>query len=75
MKIGQKYFSVLKASLIYLEMMEKNNVKRRIGERLSAKCTKKTVKFGGGSVMVFGMFSPGMLAPVRVPSHYMQTND
>ena len=36
---------------------EKNNVKRRIGERLSAKCTKKTVKFRGGSVMVFGMFS------------------
>ena len=35
----------------------KNNVKRRIGERLSAMCTKKTVKFGGGSVMVFGMFS------------------
>ena len=35
----------------------KNNVKRRIGERFSAKCTKKTVKFGGGSVMVFGMFS------------------
>ena len=35
----------------------KNHVKRCIGERLSAKCTKKTVKFGGGSVMVFGMFS------------------
>ena len=35
----------------------KINVKRRIGERLSAKCTKKTVKFGCGSVMVFGMFS------------------
>ena len=35
----------------------KNNVKRRISERLSVKCTKKTVKFGGGSVMVFGMFS------------------
>ena len=32
----------MKVSLIYLEMMEKNNVKRRIGERLSAKCTKKT---------------------------------
>ena len=48
MKIGQKYFSVIKASLTYLEMMEKNNVKRRIGERLSAKCTKKIVKFGGG---------------------------
>ena len=57
MKIGQKYFSVMKASLIYLEMMEKNNVKRRIGERLNAKYTKKTIKFGGGSVMVFGMFS------------------
>ena len=25
MKIGQKYFSVMKASLIYLEMMEKEN--------------------------------------------------
>ena len=25
----------------------KNNIKRRIGERLSAKCTKKTVKFWG----------------------------
>ena len=35
----------------------KSSVKRRIGEKLSAKCTKKTVKFGGGSVMVFGMFS------------------
>lgn len=32
-------------------------VRRRVGETLSAKCTKKTVKFGGGSVMVFGMFS------------------
>ena len=35
----------------------KNIVKRRIGERLSVKCTKKTVKFAGGNVMVFGMFS------------------
>ena len=35
----------------------KNNVKRRIGERLSAKWTKKIFKFGGGSVLVFGMFS------------------
>ena len=64
MKIGQKYFSVMKASLVYLEMMEKNNVKRRIGERLSAKCTKKTVKFGGGSVMVFGMFSSQGTTPL-----------
>ena len=64
MKIGQKYFSVMKASLIYLEMMEKNNVKRRIGERLSAKCTKKAVKFGGESVMVFGMFSSQGITPL-----------
>ena len=42
----------------------KNNVKRRIGERLSAKCTKKTVKFGGGSVMVFGMFSSQGTTPL-----------
>ena len=44
--------------------MEKNNVKRRIGERLSAKCTKKTVKFGGGSVMVFGMLSSQGTTPL-----------
>ena len=42
----------------------KNNVKRCIGERLSAKCTKKTVKFGGGSVMVFGMFSSQGTTPL-----------
>ena len=42
----------------------KNNVKSRIGERLSAKCTKKTVKFGGGSVMVFGMFSSQGTTPL-----------
>ena len=40
----------------------KSNAKRCIGERLSAKCTEQTVKFGGGSVMVFGMF----LAKVNV---------
>ena len=60
----ENYFSVIKASLIYFEMMEKNNVKRRIGERLSVKCTKKTVKFGGGSVMVFGMFSSQGTTPL-----------
>ena len=38
--------------------------KRRIGERLSAKCTKKTVKFRGGSVMVFGMFSSQGTTPL-----------
>ena len=35
----------------------KNYVRRYKGEEFNPKCTKKTVKFGGGSVMVFGMFS------------------
>ena len=35
----------------------KKFVRRFVGERLNKKCTKKTVKFGGGSVMVFGMIS------------------
>ena len=34
-----------------------NYVRRFQGEKFNAKCTKKTVKFGGGSVSVFGMFS------------------
>ena len=42
----------------------KNNVKRRIRGRLSAKCTKKTVKFGAGSVMVFGMYSSQGTTPL-----------
>ena len=42
----------------------KNNVKRRIGERFSAKCTKKNVMFGGGSVIVFGMFSSQGTTPL-----------
>ena len=43
---------------------KKNNVKRRNGERLRATCTKKTVKFEGGSVMVFGMFSSQGTTPL-----------
>ena len=43
---------------------KKNNVKRRIGERLATKCTKKTVKFVGGSAMVFGMFSSQGTTPL-----------
>ena len=42
----------------------KNNVKRCIGERFSAKCSKKTVRFGDGSVMVFGMFSSQGTTPL-----------
>ena len=43
---------------------KKNNVKRLIGERLSAQFTKKIVKCGGGSVMVFGMFSSQGTTPL-----------
>ena len=42
----------------------KNNLKRRIGVRLSTKCTKKTAKFGGRSVMIFGMFSSQDTTPL-----------
>ena len=34
-----------------------NYVRQFEGEKINAKCLKKMVKFGGGSVMVFGMFS------------------
>ena len=32
-------------------------MRRRVTERYSPKCIKRSVKFGGGSVMVFGMIS------------------
>ena len=37
---------------------------RRPGERLSTKCVKKTVKFGGGSVMVWGIMSAAGVGPL-----------
>lgn len=42
----------------------KTYVKRRVGEKYDVKCTKKTVKFGGGSVMVFGMISSEGTTPL-----------
>ena len=45
----------------------KNNVKRRIGERLSAKCAKKTVKFGAEASWYFECFlSQGTTPLVRL---------
>ncbi len=35
----------------------KHYVRRQTGERLNLKCAKKLVKCGGGSVLVWGMFS------------------
>ena len=47
---------------LFLTFTCSNNVvtvitKQLEGEKLNVKSTKKTVKFGGGSVRVFGMFS------------------
>ena len=39
-------------------------VRRRSGARLNPKCVKKSVKFGGGSVMVWGMFSSAGVGPI-----------
>ena len=35
-----------------------------VRERVNPKCVKKSVKFGGGSVMVWGMFSSEGLGPI-----------
>ena len=42
----------------------KNYVRRKIGERLSIKCVKKTVKHGAGSVMVWGIISAAGTGPL-----------
>lgn len=39
-------------------------VRRRTGERLSSQCVKKTIKFDGGSVMVWGMISSAGVGPI-----------
>ena len=41
-------------------------VRRRSGDRLNPKCMKKSVKFGGGSVMVWGMFSSEGVGPIII---------
>ena len=42
----------------------KTNVHRKVGEKLSPKCIKASVKFGGGSVMVWGMISGDGVGPL-----------
>lgn len=42
----------------------KHYVQRKTGERLNPKCVKKSVKGGGGSVMVWGMFSAAGVGPL-----------
>ena len=39
-------------------------VRPRAGDRLNPKCIKKYVKFGGGSMMVWGMFSSDGVGPI-----------
>lgn len=42
----------------------KNYVRRKIGERLSSNCVKKSVKHGGGSIMVWGSISSEGVGPL-----------
>jgi len=42
----------------------KHYVRRQIGERLNPKCVKNSVRGGGGSVMVWGMFSATGVGPI-----------
>lgn len=42
----------------------KTYVHRKVGEQLSPECIKTSVKFGGGSVMVWGMISGDGVGPI-----------
>ena len=42
----------------------KTYVRQKVGEELSPKCLKASVKFGGGSVMVWGMLSGDSVGPL-----------
>ena len=42
----------------------KTYVRRKVGEELSPKCLKASIKFGGGSVMVWGMISGESVGPL-----------
>ena len=42
----------------------KTYIRRKVGEELSPKCLKASIKFGGGSVMVWGMISGDNVGPL-----------
>ena len=42
----------------------KTYVRRKVDEELSPKCLKASVKFGGGSVMIWGMISGDGVGPL-----------
>ena len=56
--------SVMSQSSICLVLMAGGYVRRSVTERYSPKCIKRSVKFGGGSVMVFSMISAAGPGPL-----------
>ena len=57
------YFSD-ESKFVVLGSDGRNYVRRGTEEKLDPKCTKKTVKFGGGSVILFGMISSQGTTPL-----------
>ena len=51
-------------SFLLIDSDGKTYVRRKVGEELSPKCFKASVKFSGGSVMVWGMISEDGVGPL-----------
>lgn len=60
---GPQYALVTRAGLNLVGLDGTHYVQHQAGERLNLKCAK-LVKFGGGSVMVWGMFSAAGVEPL-----------
>ena len=50
-------------------------VRRRVGEELLPECTKQTMKFGGGNVMVWGCISYNGIGPIVKVEGRMNSKD
>ena len=52
------------SKFLFIASDGKTYVRRKVGEELSLKCLKASVKFSGGSVMVWGMISGDGVCPL-----------